>query len=230
MTDIDVAGVMDLLDEFYPAFYAKRTDEERLEIADLWAVVFAADDPRLVVAAVRSFIEMDEKGFPPVPGQIKAKMRLIMAHGELPETEAWSMIRKAVRNSGYESQEEFERLPPPLKKLVGSASQLREWALMDSGTLNSVVSSNILKAYRTQTAREREFNALPPDVRALVPQSTDAKAVPGRKPETMPLKIESAKHPERIARRPEYIREMTKAIREGIPASDAGKGGAQDGE
>ena len=227
MTDIDVAGVMDLLDKFYPAFYAKRTDAERVEIADLWAVVFERDDPRLVVAAVRSFIEMDEKGFPPVPGQIKAKLRIIMAHGELSDAEAWRMVRKAVRNSGYESQEEFERLPPPIQKLVGSPNQLREWALMDSDTLNSVVASNFLKAYRTQTAREREYNALPPDVRELAARIAAPEAhweLPEKKPKTPP-KIEP------IAKRPERIRNIAKALREGrAPDAGAGKGGAQNGE
>ena len=228
MTDIDVAGVMDLLDEFYPAFYAKRTDEERLEIADLWAVVFAADDPRLVVAAVRSFIEMDEKGFPPVPGQIKAKMRLITAHGELSETDAWNMARKAVRNSGYESQEEFDRLPLSVQKLVGSPNQLREWALMESDTLNSVVASNFLKAYRTQSAREREYNALPPDVRAIVAELAAAKAMPElpeRKPEASPLPDGG------MTKRPEYIRDMAQALREGRTPDESGwKEDTHDGE
>ena len=228
MTDIDVAGVMDLLDEFYPAFYAKRTDEERLEIADLWAVVFAADDPRLVVAAVRSFIEMDEKGFPPVPGQIKAKMRLITAHGELSETDAWNMARKAVRNSGYESQEEFDRLPLSVQKLVGSPNQLREWALMESDTLNSVVASNFLKAYRTQTAREREYNALSPDVRAIVAELAAAKAMP----ELSERKSEASSAPDGgMTKRPERIRDMAQALREGrTPDESGGKEGAHDGE
>ena len=220
MTDIDVAGVMDLLDEFYPAFYAKRTDEERVEIADLWAAVFAADDPRLVVAAVRSFIEMDEKGFPPVPGQIKAKMRLIASCGELSETDAWSMVRKAVRNSGYESREEFEKLPPPVRKLVGSPNQLREWALMDSDTLNSVVASNFLKAYRIQSAREREYDALPPDARALVAELAAAKAIP-----ELPSKERSAPPPKvgtpKLGSR---IKGFLNAFREGRTTDTDGKG------
>ena len=229
MTRQETGQIMNLLSFAYPRYYAGLDKIREKNAVNMWAVTFAEDDPRLVVAAVKSFIAMDDKGFPPVPGQIKAKLRLIMARGELSETEAWSMIRKAVRNSGYESQEEFDRLPPPLQKLVGSASQLREWALMDSGTLNSVVSSNVLKAYRTQTAREREFNALPPDVQALVPQSPDSKAVPGRTPETMPLRIESAKHPERIVKRPERVREMAETMREGrMPALGDGKGGNQN--
>ena len=228
MTIEETADVMDLLKRFYPAFYARQPDTERLKSADLWAVMFADDDPRLVAAAVKSFIAMDEKGFPPVPGQIKAKLRLIMAHGELSESDAWSMVRKAVRNSGYESQTEFDRLPPPVQKLVGSPNQLREWALMDSETLNSVVASNFLKAYRTQTAREREYNALPPDVQALVAELADAKAMPElpeRKPESLPSPVGG------MTKSPEYIRDMAQALREGrTPGVGVGKGGGHDGE
>ena len=184
---------------------------------------FEEDDPRLVAAAVRSFIETDEKGFPPVPGQIKAKMRLITAHGELSENDAWNMIRKAVRNSVYESRAEFERLPPPLRKLVGSPNQLREWSLTDSETLNSVVASNFLKAYRTQTAREREYNALPPDVRAIVAELAAAKAMPElseRKSEALPAPDGG------MTKRPE-----ARALRESrTPDESGGKGGAHNGE
>ena len=231
MTVRETGRVMDVLESAYPRYYAGIDKQRQERAVIMWASAFSRDDVRLVVAAVQSFIEMDEKGFPPVPGQIKAKIRLITQRGELPESEAWSMIRKAVCNSGYESREEFDRLPPPLQKLVGSASQLREWALMDSGTLNSVVSSNILKAYRTQTAREREFNALPPDVRALIPQSARTEAFPEKKPEIMPLRLETSKHPERIAKHPERIPELKRAIREGrTPVPGTGKGDNHDGE
>ena len=218
MTIQETGRVMDALEAAYPRYYAG-IDERRQERAVImWASAFSRDDVRLVVAAVRSFIEMDEKGFPPVPGQIKAKLRLIADYGELSETDAWAMIRKAVRNSGYESQEEFERLPPPLQKLAGSPNQLREWALMDSDTFNSVVSSNVLRAYRTQTAREREYNALPPDVQELVAQIAAAKAMPSP-PQTAATKI------------PERIREAAQALREGRrPDAENAKGGDSHGE
>ena len=228
MTVKQTGEIMDALETAYPRYYAGIDRQRRTRAVVMWASAFEEDDPRLVAAAVRSFIEMDEKGFPPVPGQIKAKMRLITARGELSENDAWNMVRKAVRNSVYESRAEFERLPPRLRKLVGSPNQLREWSLMDSETLNSVVASNFLKAYRTQTAREREYNALSPDVRAIVAELAAAKAmpeIPERKPEASPLPDGG------ITKRPERIRDMAQALREGrTPDESGGKGGAHDGE
>ena len=74
----------------YPRYYAGIDRRRRTRAVVLWASAFEEDDPRLVAGAVRSFIETDGKGFPPVPGQIKAKMRLITAHGELSENDAWN--------------------------------------------------------------------------------------------------------------------------------------------
>ena len=78
MTIEETAEILDLLQAAYPQFYAKKSDAELDSVTDLWATIFARDDVRIVKAAVRSFIESDEKGFPPVPGQVKAKIRLIV--------------------------------------------------------------------------------------------------------------------------------------------------------
>ena len=230
MTRQETGQIMNLLSFAYPRYYAGLDKIREKNAVNMWAATFAEDDPRLVVEAVKSFIAMDDKGFPPVPGQIKAKMRLIVGRGETSETEAWDMVRKAVRNSAYDSQAEFEKLPPPIRKLVGRANQLREWSLMDSDTFNSVVSSNFLKAYRIQSAREQEFNALPPDVQALVAEIAKAKAMPElpeKKPEALPPRTDA----ERASAMPECVRKALETLREGrIPNADGGKGGGSNAE
>ena len=225
----ETGQIMNLLSFAYPRYYAGLDKTREKNAVNMWTTIFAEDDPRLVVAAVRSFIEMDEKGFPPVPGQIKAKIRLLTERGETSESEAWNMVRKAVRNSGYESREEFGKLPPLIRKLVGSPNQLREWALMDSETFNSVVSSNFLKAYRIQSAREREYNALPPDVRTLVAEIANAKAMPElpeKKPEAAPQT-----DAERASKMPECVRKALQTLREKrIPHVNDGEGDGSNAE
>ena len=213
MTVRDAAQVMDLLKRFYPAFYARQTEKERLEAADLWAVMFAQDDTRLVIAAVKSFIESDEKGFPPVPGQIKAKIRLIVSRQELSAGDAWNMVAKAIKNSGYEAKKEFDKLPPALRRVVGSPNQLRDWSMMDSNTVHSVVASNFQKIFRERAAKDREYDALPADVKELVDALTEVTMpeLPAAKAEehkTEPPKPVSAKAPE-------WLAEMRKHLREG---------------
>ena len=172
MTVDDAVRIMDVLSGAYPGAYAKLNAAAIDASIDAWAAAFARDDPRLVAAAVQSFIEMDEKGFPPVPGQIKAKMRLIMQRGERTEAEAWSVVRAAIANSGYSEREEFAKLPEDIQRILGGPehgpAQLHGWALMDAATVQSVVASNFQRSYREYAAREREYNALPQDVRTLI--------------------------------------------------------------
>lgn len=86
---------------------------------------------------------------------------------ELNEMEAWSLVSKAIRNSGYNSVDEFAKLPPLVQKAVGLPSQLRTWAL-DENYNEEVVSSNFIKCYRNELARQRELQKMPKNVRNLI--------------------------------------------------------------
>lgn len=181
MTRQETGIIMDILTAAYPRFYRGSSAEEMRNVMKLWTDMFARDDVALVAAAVKSVIEGDEKGFPPTIGQVKAKLRLLTAPKELTEAEAWDMVARAIRNGLYGAAEEFERFPPAVKRIVGSANTLREWARMDTETIHSVVSSNFQRSYRAIAAKEKEIAALPPEVRAMVAR------ISGReKTETLP--------------------------------------------
>jgi len=183
LTRDDTVKVMSVLRGAYPQFYRGISKQEALDTLNLWTSLFSDDDPALVAAAVKSFVEADEKGFPPTPGQIKGKLRLLVSGDEMTEAEAWGLISAAVRNSLYGAQEEFEKLPPFLRRLVGSPSQLREWGMMDSATLHSVVASNFQRSYKAVSEREKEFAKLPSAVKELV---SNLRCVKG--PEALPAK------------------------------------------
>lgn len=168
MVRTDVLKIMAALRGAYPQFYRSIDRTEAEDTVNLWLDIFAGYDYGLVASAVKSFIDGDEKGFPPVPGQIKAKMRLLCGNEEMTEAEAWAAISVAVKNGLYGAEEEFRKLPPALQKLVGAPSQLRDWAAMDSGILQSVVASNFQRSYRTAVQREKELAKLPPDVKKLI--------------------------------------------------------------
>ncbi len=168
MTLDDTRDVFRLISSAYPQYYAGIDDERFKTAGAMWASAFAEDDPRIVAAAVRLFIETDEKGFPPVVGQIKAKIRLICSFGELSETDAWNMVLKAVRRVGDSPNPEFEKLPASVRKVVGDAQQLRIWGNMDESTLHSVVASNFRRAYSQRMEREQAFKALPRESQAAV--------------------------------------------------------------
>ena len=60
----------------------------------------------------------------------------------------------------------------------GFPNQLREWAQMDSDTLNSVVASNFQRSYKARAASEREYMALPSDVRNAMEQLSASMRMP----------------------------------------------------
>ena len=168
MTRDGVIKIMSVLRGAYPQFYRDISKAEALDTINLWTDMFSGDDESLVAAAVKCLIETDEKGFPPTIGQVKAKMRMLTSGKELSDAEAWKLISDAARNGIYGSAEEFAKLPPILQRIVGSPAQLKEWAMMDSQTLHSVVASNVQRSYKAISSKEREVAALPADVKAML--------------------------------------------------------------
>lgn len=162
MTFEETGTILDILSGAYPNFHG---GENTLKV---WYDIFGDYDVRIVAAAVKSFISSDEKGFPPVPGQIMGKLRLITEQGTDTEMEAWGKVLKAISRGIYNAKEDFERFPEEIQRIVGSPNQLKEWAIMDSDIVNSVIASNFQRSYRAKMKQKAEFDALPPDVKQLV--------------------------------------------------------------
>ena len=167
MTKTDVVGIMAILETAYPTYYAKRDNQQRIEAVNLWADLFA-DDPAPVVAAAVKAIIVTGGAFPPSIGEIKNKMHDLTTPADLSETEAWALVSKAIRNGIYGYQTEYDKLPPTVQAAVGRPEQLKEWAVMDVGEVESVVASNFMRGYKTAQKRERETAMIPEDVMALL--------------------------------------------------------------
>lgn len=177
----DVGILMDLLKIAYPTYYRGLSLKEQQAAVNLWSEMFRDEPAQLVAAAVKSLIESDEKGFPPTIGQVKAKLRLLTGPREMTETEAWALVSKAVCNGLYGSEEEFSKLPPDVQRAVGNPAVLREWAMLDVGELQTVVSSNFQRSYRAAASRTRELAKLPADVRTMLGELSAAMALPEAK-------------------------------------------------
>ncbi len=181
MTREETIKVLAVLKAAYPAFYRGMKADELNGIVNLWASQFEGDDYKTVGAAVQAHIATDTKGYPPHIGAIKEAIRKITQPDEMSEMEAWGYVASTLRNSGYNSVTEFDKLPPVVRRIVGSPSQLREWAMMDSDTVQSVVQSNFMRSYRARAQHEREYLALPENVRELMAQLAGSMAMPALK-------------------------------------------------
>ena len=138
------------------------------ETVDVWNMMLSDYDYNLVAMALKAYILSDTGGFAPSIGQLVAKMQTITKPQELSEMEAWSLVSKAIRNSGYNSVEEFANLPLLVQKAVGTPDNLRNWAVSDYQTIESVIQSNFLRTYRTVVRRENEINCMPNEIKALI--------------------------------------------------------------
>lgn len=168
MNQTETLKIMAVLRGAYPAFYRDMSRKEAESVVALWAEMFAEDDVAVVAAAVKALIATDDKGFPPHIGAVKAKVRQITQPSGMTPQEAWNLVAKAIRNSAYESREEYDNLPREVQRIVGSPNQLRDWALMDSDTVHSVVASNFQRSFSIRQKADNDFKALPRDVQATI--------------------------------------------------------------
>ena len=179
MTYDETLTIMSVLKAAYPNYYKDMRRSDADAIVSLWVEMFKDDPVEIVAVAVKAHIATDKKGFPPHIGAIKEAIVKLSASNEMTEMEAWALVNKATQNSKYNSAQEFEALPPVVQRIVGSPNQLREWAMMDSETVNSVVASNFQRSYKARAANEREVLALPQDVRQTMERLAAGMQMPG---------------------------------------------------
>ena len=137
------------------------------ETVDVWHMMLSDYEYNIVAMSLKAYILSDTSGFAPSIGQLVGKIQAITKPEELNEMEAWSLVSKAIRNSGYNSVEEFAKLPPLVQKAVGLPDQLMTWAL-DENYNEQVVSSNFMRCYRTELARHEELSKMPAEIKDLI--------------------------------------------------------------
>lgn len=172
MNRTETIKIMAVLRAAYPQYYDKQSQEDLHGIINLWTEMFSDDPYDIVALAVKALIKTRQSSYPPTIGEISAKILQITTPPEISELEAWAMVSNALRNSGYNSVKEFEKLPPIVQKIVGSPSQLREWSQMESATVNSVVASNFQRSYKARAKNERDYMALPASVKSRMEELT----------------------------------------------------------
>ena len=137
------------------------------ETVDVWNMMLSDYDYNLVAMALKAHILSDTSGFAPSIGQLVSKIQTLTKPQELSEMEAWSLVSKAIRNSGYNSVEEFANLPVLVQRAVGLPDQLRTWAL-DENYNEQVVASNFMRCYRTELNRHYELERMPNEIREFI--------------------------------------------------------------
>ncbi len=164
----DSAKLLNVLMANYPDTRKQMSDEMLEATVRLWAMAFEKESYQEMLAGALAYISTDTNAFMPNVGQMREKLEQLK-NPEADDTgmEAWEHIKKACGNALYNAEAEFEKLSELEKRIVRSPSTLRDYALMDSETFNSVTMSHVLKAARIENQRIKDIARLPESVRAL---------------------------------------------------------------
>lgn len=191
----------------YPDTQRGMTDDERKTYAKNWHFFFKDDSYAEVLAAVQKIISSSQERFAPNIGMIREQMRKNREpKGGLSEQEAWELVKRALRNGLYGYKEEFAKLPPTVQRCVGSENMIREWAAMESETLDSVVASNFMRSFRAIRQSAEEDARTPAAIREQLEAFRDKTLLSieahSKAPSEAPLEAPLEKKPDKPKERP----------------------------
>ena len=158
MTLQETNEILSIIFNFYPSFTKDRNPETTSAV---WYSIFRNVPFEEVRRALLVFIARDTKGFPPVPGMLRKILLSAEESTQMTEMEAWSRFRKAISRSLYYGREEFEKLPPVLQSVAGSAENLGNWARMDEWEVENRIFPWFCRAYQDRLERENQCRLLP---------------------------------------------------------------------
>lgn len=153
--------------------------ENPQETAAAWHWILKSYTLDAMMGALETYVLTDKSGFAPSVSQLIACIHKPMENEYLSESEAWAMVKKAIADGNYHSEERFAELPEVVQKAVGDASMLRQWAKCDSEDVNTVIMSNFQRAYRVTVQRQDFDNKVPQKVRDLLSVSMPKIGVTG---------------------------------------------------
>ena len=164
MTREETQKVLMAIATSYPAY--KIPNERKTATVDLWHEMLEDLTYEEVSKALKVFISTDTKGFAPSIGQIRAAVRSYDQE-DMTDSEAWSLVYNALCNSNYNAAEEYNKLPPDVRRSVGGVSALQAWAMMDEDAI-TVAESNFKRTYRAIMENRKRDAMLPQNMRPRI--------------------------------------------------------------
>ena len=168
MTEAEAKKALAILRVAYPMMYRDATKKDADLAVSLWATMFADDPADIVVAAVKSWIATDTKGFPPAIGQIKTEIfKLTDGAYALSADEAWAIARATMRQVGcspYDRtcKDRAKEMTPPEVWEVMERMGYRDMCYSEN---LDVLRGQFFKMWDMSVARRRERSLIPSDVR-----------------------------------------------------------------
>lgn len=152
MTRDETKELLMMIRAVYPNFNVKT--EEMTPTINAWHMMLEEYPKESVVAALQIYVKTNNTGFAPSVSQIIGSMYAPKENKEMAEGEAWYLVKKAIKNGNYNSQQGFDSLPPLIQRAVGGAEMIKYWASCDADEVNTVIMSNFQRTYRALLSKQ----------------------------------------------------------------------------
>ena len=171
MTREETKQLLMMVKAVYPQFEIK--PEQMSATVNAWHLMLEEYPADSVSAAFKIYIKTNNTAFAPSVSQIIGCMYAPKQNEQLSEGEAWALVKKAIADGNYHSEERFAELPPIVQKAVGGSQMIRQWAMCDTEEVNSVIASNFMRTYKAVLSKQEFGDKVPPQLSELVKGISD---------------------------------------------------------
>ena len=141
---------------------------------DMWYGLLGDLPYEVVSMATQAYMQTEK--FPPTPADIRRYSYKVTSPvtEDMSEIEAWGLVRKALRNGIYGAEEEFAKLPPLIRKVIGSPANIRELAQLEYEEVENIEGSHFKRNYRAMLERQKQDSQLQDSLRTQIGQMRDS--------------------------------------------------------
>lgn len=166
MNKTETIQIITLLAGNYDSIANKDKTQKQLMVAT-WQECLGDLDYKLVLQAVKKTII--NSPYPPTIHEVrKNAIELINPTTKKTAIEAWNEALNMISGGIYMTAEQFEQYSPEVRRFFGSVNQVRQLAMLDRDTINSVTKGQFLKQYDVLIQREKEEKMLPNSMKEII--------------------------------------------------------------
>ncbi|MGJ8754117.1 replicative helicase loader/inhibitor [Clostridium botulinum] len=167
MTQEETIKILSIIKAAYPQWARDLKPTDAKAMVNLWGAMLEDYPYNVVQIAIKKIIATNK--FPPSVAEVIEAINYIKTGGqaEMTEIEAWGLVRKAIKNSAYNAEEEFNKLPSRIQEAIGSHNILHNWS-QESVGIETVIGSNFMRSYKQTVIRKKEEKQLPQSIRTML--------------------------------------------------------------
>lgn len=176
MSRTEMVQIITLLAGNYETI-ANKSQQQKELMLNTWYECLGDLDYKLVLQAVKKTII--ESPYPPTIHEVrKNAIEFVNPATQKAGIEAWNEAIKMISNGLYMTEEQFNNYSSEVKRFFGSVNQVRQLAMVDMGTINTVTKGQFLKQYDILVQRDKEEKLLPAPMKEMIEGLANKFALP----------------------------------------------------